>query len=288
MRRLNKKQKQFVYHVLNAFKNNRVIYNFLSGGAGVGKIEVITAIVQSVLRYATKSMSFKPDNLPVVVGAPTGKAAFEVLGMTLYCIFKHPPTQHKEKLVDLDDSTVNSLRIKFEETKLFIINEIPIVSVRQLYDIDQRLRQIYCTKDSFENKSVIVVGHLLQLPPVAGNYIFQTPTHLPLGELVGNTLWPKFEMFELDKVMRQKGDLEFYKALNNMSEGCMDLEDIQLLRSCELGVNNTPPKEAIWLFQTNAECQEHNAKVHDELGTEGFLSTAIDKVEVYILLIFIA
>ena len=79
MRRLNQKQKQFVYHVLNAFKTNRVIYNFLSGGAGVGKSEVVTAIVQSVLRYTTVSMSFKPDGMPVVVGAPTGKAAFEVL-----------------------------------------------------------------------------------------------------------------------------------------------------------------------------------------------------------------
>jgi hypothetical protein len=156
-----------------------------------------------------------------------------------------------------------------------------MVSVRQLYEIDQRLRQIFCSREDFGNRSIIVVGHLRQLPPVAAKYVFETPSHLPLGEIVGNHLWPKFSLYELDEIMRQQGEFEFCKALNNMAEGCMDPEDITLIRSREISPTNQPPSDAIWMFGTNVECRNYNSKVHNilKLTTEGALATAQDKIE---------
>ena len=279
MRRLNDKQRKFVLHVLHCYKENIIVHNFLSGGAGVGKSEVVNATVQSVLRYASSQPTHNPESMPVSVGAPTGKAAFNVFGMTLHCIFKLPPSQNKGGLCDLESSTLNTMRLKFADTKLFIIDEISMVSVRQFYEIDQRLRQIFGASQSFGNKSVIVVGHLRQLPPVAGRYVFESPSHLALGNIVGNSLWKLFSMFELTEIMRQKGDKAFCKALNNMSEGAMDEEDIKLLRCREISSINQPPKDSIWLFGTNEECKRHNENVHKSLCTEGCVSFAVDNIE---------
>jgi len=67
MRSLNHKQRKFVLHVLHCFKTGKKFYHFLTGGAGVGKSQVITAIVQSILRYCNSLPGFHPDYLPVLV-----------------------------------------------------------------------------------------------------------------------------------------------------------------------------------------------------------------------------
>jgi hypothetical protein len=310
MRTLNDKQRRFVLNTLHLLKSSSSPFHyFLSGGAGVGKSHVVTAIVQSYMRYHGKIPQINPDHYCVIVAAPTGKAAFNVFGMTLHSTFKLPPTQYNGKLCDLDDGSLSTVRKNLLGVKLFIIDEISMVSVKMFYEVDQRLRQIYASSEDFGGRSIIVVivpfhrkhselaiglicksnlnnfvykvGHLRQLPPVAGSYVFKTPKHLPLGECVGNHLWEKFQLFELDEIMRQKGDNEFCKALNNMSEGCMDSEDIKLIKSRECSSSLAPPKEAIRLCGTNEECDYHNEKVHSDLSkeTDGAVSIAHDRVQ---------
>jgi hypothetical protein len=280
MRALNEKQRRFVLNVLNLLKTSKEpFYYFLSGGAGVGKSQAITAIIQSYIRYNCQFPTTHPEDICVLVAAPTGKAAFNVFGMTLHCTFKLPPNQACGKLCDLDNSALNTLRAKLIHVDLFIIDEISMVSNRQFYDIDQRLRQIFSTPKDFGGKSVIVVGHLRQLAPVAGTYVFKPPKHLPLGLCVGNHLWEQFSLFELDEVMRQKGDLAFCKALNNMAEGTMDEDDIQLITSREVHEKNVAPDSAINLFATNEECRVYNSIVHQKLKTDGMLSVAFDRVQ---------
>ncbi len=87
-----------------------------------------------------------------------------------------------------------------------------------------------------------------------------------------------FSFYELDEIMRQRGEWEFCRALNNMAEGSMTQKDIDLLKSRQICPLLEPPREAIWLFPYNKECREHNSKVHSLLLTEGSLSEAWDKV----------
>lgn len=55
MRSLNERQRRFVLNTLHNLKVGKVpFHNFLSGGAGVGKSHVITAMVQSYMRYRNK------------------------------------------------------------------------------------------------------------------------------------------------------------------------------------------------------------------------------------------
>ena len=280
MRSLNEKQRRFVLHNLHLFKtSDDPFYSFLSGGAGVGKSHVIKAIVQSFLEFFSKFRNLNPDSICVLVAAPTGKAAFNISGMTLHCTFRLMPNQSKNKAAKMEDGELNSLRIKLINTKLFIIDEISMVSVKQLFDIDVRLRQIFANEMPFGGRSMIVVGHMRQLAPIGGSYIFTAPTNLPLGELAGNQLWPKFSLYELEEIMRQRGEYAFCKALNNMSEGIMDDADIALIRSREVTKDNQPPKQATNLFQTNNECEIYNKEYHQELKTDGAISIAHDTIE---------
>lgn len=74
MRSLNEGQRKIVLEVLHRIKTGKLpFYLFLSGGAGVGKSHVITAIVQSVLRYVNKLQHYPADSMPVIICAPTGR-----------------------------------------------------------------------------------------------------------------------------------------------------------------------------------------------------------------------
>jgi hypothetical protein len=107
MRTLNEKQRRFVLNSLHMLKTNAApFYYFPSGGAGVGKSHAVTAIVQSYMRYCGKLVDVKPEHFCVLVATPTGKAAFNVSGMTLHSTFKLPPTQYSGKLCDLDEGAV--------------------------------------------------------------------------------------------------------------------------------------------------------------------------------------
>jgi len=225
------------------------------------------------------SVSDSPDDLRVLVCASTGKAAFNVFGMTLHFSFRLPKNQRKRKLADLDNSTVSTLYTRLRNVRLIIIDESSMVSSNQLYQIDFRLRQIFGTDVDFGNIPIMVVGDFRQLPPVGGPYIFKPPSHLPTAELVGSHLWEMFKIYELEEIMRQKGDQRFCKALNNLGSGCLEPEDVALFNSREVNSKLKAPEEAINLFLTNKECEEFNQQMHKKLKTEGAISTAHDVIE---------
>lgn len=279
MRSLNENQRKIVMNILHCLKTGKLPFHiFLSGGAGVGKSHVITAIIQSYLRFCNKDKTISPDDICVSVSAPTGKAAFNIKGMTMHSTFRLNPTQSK-KYTKLSDSIANSLRLKFRNTKLFIIDEISMVSATQLWMIDQRLKELFDKASAFGGKSILVVGHLRQLRPIGGEYVFQAPRICQNAVFVDrNPLWEMFKFFELDEIMRQRGEREFCNALNHMADGCMDEDDIRLISNREISLTLQPPENAIWLFYTNKDCQEHNHAIHEKLNTDFALSTAFDKV----------
>jgi len=259
MQSLNEGQRKFVLNVLHLLKtSNEPFYHFLSGGAGTGKSHAIKAIVQSVMRHYGKQYGRDPNKVAVIVAAPTGMAAFNVNGMTIHGAFRLPPTQNNDPLHDLNDSIRNSVRTTLEDIELFILDEISMVLVRQLYDIDQRLRDVYETDKDFGGKSILVVGHLRQLRPIGGGRAFEDWKGSRFTEITGNHLWPKFSLFELTEIMRQKGEAMFCKALNQMAEGEMDEDDIALIKTCQISDQNKPPSTANWLFKTNEQCRVYN------------------------------
>lgn len=60
---LNTKQRNFFYHILHWSKlSNEPLYAFLTGGAGVGKSQVLKALYNALLRYYSTLPGNNPDD----------------------------------------------------------------------------------------------------------------------------------------------------------------------------------------------------------------------------------
>ena len=93
-----------------------------------------------------------------------------------------------------------------------------MVSNKTLLNVHKRLCEIFeCSEaNPFAGKMVLLLGDLLQLPPVKAQQVFA-----PLSSLFGAMchLWKKTLMCELTEVMRQQGDKEFITLLNSLRIG---------------------------------------------------------------------
>ena len=88
MKMLNTLQRRYLLNLLNKFRyTTEPIYDFISGGAGVGKSKLIDAIYQTLMREFTKPADSKVDAIRVLVTGPTGRAAFNVRGTTSHSAF---------------------------------------------------------------------------------------------------------------------------------------------------------------------------------------------------------
>ncbi|KAJ8030294.1 hypothetical protein HOLleu_26661 [Holothuria leucospilota] len=91
---LNIKQKQFFYHVLHRCKTkHEPLYAFLTGGAGVGKSQVLKALYNALLRYYSTAPGNDPDDTYKILMAPTGTAAYGIKGTTIHCALQIPANQ---------------------------------------------------------------------------------------------------------------------------------------------------------------------------------------------------
>ena len=85
------------------------------------------------------------------------------------------------------DKTLAELRENLSELKLIIIDEMSLVHADLFFKIDARLKEIFRKQNPpvpFGGISIVVVGDLLQIPPVKGgdgngkiSYIFSRPKH---------------------------------------------------------------------------------------------------------------
>lgn len=259
---LNEKQKLFFYNVLNHFKTNETpLYTFLTGGAGVGKSVLLRSLYQALIKYFNHKVGENPDNLKVLLCAPTGKAAHNIGGNTIHSAFGIP-VGRGFAFKPLDMHQLDSMRCRFFHLKIVFIDEISMVGKRMFNFINLRLQEIKGCCKPFGGVSVIVFGDLYQLKPVMDSWIFTIPR---VGiESIGANLWQDhFTIFELEEIMRQKDDKSFAQLLNRLREGNhMIPQDIQILQSRLLNAPNAihPPDLDLipHLFTTRAECDLHN------------------------------
>ncbi|RWS18179.1 ATP-dependent DNA helicase PIF1-like protein [Leptotrombidium deliense] len=174
MASLNIKQRQYVNHIFDSITNSKCqVLEFVTGGAGVGKSHLIKAIFQSITRHFMKDIGVDLDCIAVLLCAPTGKAAFNINGVTIHSAFQLPVNQYNGKTA-LSADISNTMLNKLMNLKLIIIDEISMVGAKMFSLVDSRLKQIFKTDKAFGDKSVIVFGDFNQLPPVADKFVFQT------------------------------------------------------------------------------------------------------------------
>ena len=279
VKQLNEQQKTIFFHVLHWVKTkDEPLHVFLTGGAGVGKSVVTKAIYQGVMKFYAHQLHVNPDNVHVLVCAPTGKAAHNIKGCTIHSAFCLPVGQGF-KYKPLDMQQLNCMRTKFSDLKLLIIDEISMVG-RGMFDfINITLQEIKGCKRPFGGISVIAVGDLFQLKPVMDNWIFLQPCS-EYGPIAANLWQDHFKIFELTEVMRQKDDGDFAHLLNRLREGTQTENDIAVLQYCVVQQNDMPAITHLpHLFTTRKEVEEYNGQIFMTADSNFKISvTAIDWV----------
>ncbi|XP_019848907.1 PREDICTED: uncharacterized protein LOC109580300 [Amphimedon queenslandica] len=151
MRGLNEKQRQIVFFhrkwckeaILDLKKGNKVkpYHIFLSGPGGVGKSHVIRIIQSDTIKLLKLSGFIEPDEVIVLLTAPTGVAAFNIGGMTLHSSLKLGCNKYGS-YKSLSHDKANTLRLRLAKLKLLIIDEISMVGSNMLLDVHRRLNEI--------------------------------------------------------------------------------------------------------------------------------------------------
>ena len=128
-RSLNKVQRTVFLHTLHCFKTMKQLpmYLYIGGCAGVGKSTVIRVLYEGLVRFMNSLPGAIPNAIKVLLTAPTGKAAFNIRGMTLHSAFALPVTEFNGEMPNLSSDVCNTLRSKLSCLKVIIIDEISMV-----------------------------------------------------------------------------------------------------------------------------------------------------------------
>lgn len=281
MIKLNSKQREVAMHVLNSFKtgDNLPLKIFISGQAGTGKSVLIKVLYQLITRYFNNENrgEINLDDEVVLLTASTGIAAHLIGGNTLHSAFKIMPKIHR-----ISPDITNTIRSKPRRVKLIIVDEASMVGASLLNQLNERLKLLSGKNIDFGGLSVIFVGDLMQLPPVMDRPIFAVDGKKELSRLIRcSPIWKEFKLLELIEVMRQKDDLEFAIALNNLAYGKLTQQNIELLESRVVkrtDVEKQVPINCLRLFSTNKEVDRYNEERIDEVPGILYLSVAEDKI----------
>ena len=158
---------------------------------------------------------------------------------------------------------MDEMRVNLAALKLIIIDEMSLVSADNLYRIHQRLCDIFQNKKIFGGISIMLVGDLLQLPPVCATAIFKIPTH-PSHQVLFHeeSLWHSaFEVVNLVHNHRQGEGSKWADVLNKFRDGTFSEEDVKILEERIIKDVNIPELEdACHVFYRNEDVADRNKR----------------------------
>ena len=163
----------------------------------------------------------------------------------------------------LSDKKRAELRETLSELKLVIIDEISMVGADMLYRIHLRLCTLFNTDEvlPFANINMMLVGDLLQLPPVLGVHVFREPKNLSLKAAYNGLkkpLWEEFQPMILKHNHRQGESKEWAETLNRIREGILNTKDEAALRE-RITNEKFLDEETKHTFYHNKNVSNHNA-----------------------------
>ena len=284
IRQLNEGQRRYLLNIVHLIKTrpNEPFFHFISGGAGVGKSTLIKAVQQCLNRYWIHQLNVTPDTVKILPCSPFGRPAAALKGFTLHYAMQFGNYNLRDicynaKLLNADKR--NTLQCLYTDLKIIIIDEISLCGAHMLWALNIRLQEIFDSQLPFAGLSLIVVGDLNQLPPINDSPVYACPND-PLQKISGPELWSHFRLYELTEIMRQKDDLKFAMALNNLAVGSTTDEDDELFRSRQLSNLNVELFDLLptvtCLYHANIKADAHNSLYLSLMNTEKAISPAFD------------
>lgn len=209
---------------------------FLTGKAGTGKSTLVRHFLETTERR-------------VVVAAPTGIAALNVEGYTIHRLFGFQPTTHLE---DVRTGTYRPGRFMktIRSLQTLVIDEASMVRADVLDMIAAALERFGPRQgEPFGGVQVVLVGDLLQLPPVVEDRAaehFTTHYETPYFFSAHAFDRDRFPTVALTTVFRQLGDDRLTSLLNAVREGVL-LEHAQAELNARVDPDFEPPEDELWL-----------------------------------------
>ena len=134
----------------------------------------------------------------VQAGAGTGKASANFNGPTTHAMFGWSHNAHTQSRIPLNETIkLTRLRLFYEKTDVFIIDEVNAMSAAELglldetmcklFDPEGKLKQADGTQKPFGGKRVVLVGDSAQLKPISGVAIYDTGIGANISESTSKT-----------------------------------------------------------------------------------------------------
>ena len=169
----------------------------------------------------------------------------------------------------LTEEMMESLRRQFEDLLCVIVDEMSLLGCEYLYNIHRRLVEVMRNEEIFADKSVLLSGDLLQIPPTKQRAIYAEPKVLHNLALFRSdmNLWNSFENVHL-LVNKRQGECPWKESLDRIRLGEMNDDDKKLLETrkvCNEEHKNKDYDDALHLFFSNAEVNDHNFEMITKL-----------------------
>ncbi|CAI5755511.1 unnamed protein product [Candida verbasci] len=228
---------------------------FYSGSAGTGKSIVLKEIV--------KRLSKKYGAHKIGVTAPTGMAACNIEGQTIYKFLHIGAAKLKADQLVKNINKNEFVKNKWLKLKVLIVDEVSMLDGDLFEKINQVGKAVRGSSKPFGGIQIVLSGDFYQLPPVNKdvrhkNFCFLKSTW---NETVQKSI-------VLTEIFRQKGDSDFIDMLNALRNGNLTQNIVTKFMALRRTVNYDDGIVATELYSTKLEVSRANNIRLDQLESK--------------------
>jgi len=168
---------------------------------------------------------------------------------------------------------------KWKDRKLIVIDEFSMLRQRELYFINERLKQILCSDALFGGIVVVLIGDPGQLPPVKGKCLWDNKPKNQSPDWFGYMLYKEFhtaiKLIKSNRLDRSDPDaLKYERFLDCLQDGKNTQNDWEYFRKLgskeSLNVSQWTSRgfneqDTVHLYTKNREVAKRNLKCLENL-----------------------
>jgi ATP-dependent DNA helicase PIF1 len=211
---LDEEQKKAVKHVMEGKSL------FLTGKAGTGKSTVVNKMIELLIK------KYNNDKRRIGITASTGLAASNIGGITLHSFSRIGVNKTFQNTIrELHDVKNTFFLKRWREVETLIIDEISMVDKETFEKVERVARYIRKKDKMFGEIQMIVVGDFSQLPPVKGEYLFNSELWNPLfftNKIFLTNIYRQNDKFYIDGLNKIRlgmiPDKEFLKFIDELEK----------------------------------------------------------------------